>query len=105
MPIHITALEIERFKRLKLVTLAPTAEGLTVIGGRNGQGKTSVLDGIVYALGGEKRKPSEARRRGSKKPPVIRLELSNGLIIERKGKNSSLTVTDPKGLQGGQRVP
>ena len=104
MSIYITAIEIERFKRLKLVTLTPTAEGLTVIGGRNGQGKTSILDAIVYALGGEKHRPSEPRKRGSDKSPTIKLTLSNGLVVERKGKNTSLKVTDPKGLKGGQGV-
>lgn len=32
--------------------------GLTVIGGNNAQGKSSILDAILYALGGAKYKPS-----------------------------------------------
>ena len=104
MSVHILALEIERFKRLNLITMAPTAEGLTVIGGKNGQGKTSVLDAIVYALGGGQFKPTETKKRGAEKSPNIRLVLSNGLLVERKGKNSSLKVTDPEGLKGGQSV-
>ena len=103
-PVTITALQAERFKRLKAVQLKPTAKGLTVIGGKNRAGKTSVLDAIVYALGGEKRRPTDPKHRDAEEPPVIHLELSNGLIVERKGKNSSLTVTDPTGMKGNQTV-
>ena len=49
----INKLEIENVKRVRALTLEPSANGLTVIGGRNGQGKTSVLDAIAWALGGE----------------------------------------------------
>ena len=44
MSVKINKLEIENVKRIKAVKLEPTANGLTVIGGRNNQGKTSVLD-------------------------------------------------------------
>lgn len=104
MSVHLVTIQVENFKRVLVFRVTPTPKGLTVIGGANGSGKTTVLDAIVYALGGEKRKPSEAKNRDSKKPPHIRLELSNGLIVTRQGKNSSLTVTDPKGLRGGQGV-
>ena len=43
----INTLQIENVKRVKAVALSPTQNGLTVIGGRNGQGKTSVLDAIA----------------------------------------------------------
>jgi len=102
--IHITMLEAERFKKLNAVVLRPTPEGLTVIGGRNGQGKTSVLDAIVYALGGERYKPSEAHARGEGEPPEITIRLSNGLVVSRSGKSGSLRVTDPDGLKGNQGV-
>ena len=58
----ITRLEIENTKRIRAVTLEPAENGLTVIGGRNGQGKTSVLDAIAWALGGEKYRPSYSLR-------------------------------------------
>ncbi len=57
--IKITNLELENIKRIKAVQLTPSENGLTVIGGNNGQGKTSVLDGIARALGGDKFKPSQ----------------------------------------------
>ncbi|MEG0904534.1 MAG: AAA family ATPase [Lachnospiraceae bacterium] len=102
--IKINKLEIENVKRIKAVKIEPTKDGLTVIGGRNGQGKTSVLDAIAWVLGGEKYKPSQPEREGSVIPPNLHIVLSNGFVVERKGKNSSLKVTDPEGNKGGQQL-
>ena len=102
--LKINNLEIENVKRVKAVRLEPSASGLTVIGGKNGQGKTSVLDAIAWALGGNKFKPSTPDRDGSVIPPSLHIELSNGLVVERKGKNNSLKVIDPNGNKGGQQL-
>lgn len=102
--VTITNLQVENVKRVKAVELTPTQTGLTVIGGRNGQGKTSVLDAIAWALGGERFRPSEPHREGSVLPPRIRVQLSNGFIVERAGKNSDLKVTDPSGRASGQTL-
>ena len=104
MSVKINKLEIENVKRIKAVKLEPTANGLTVIGGRNNQGKTSVLDSIAWALGGENFRPSDATRDGSIIPPNLKIVLNNGLIVERKGKNSALKVTDPSGQKAGQSL-
>ena len=100
----INKLEIENVKRVRALSLEPAAQGLTVIGGKNGAGKTSVLDAIAWALGGDKYRPANAAREGSIIPPMLRVELSNGIIVERKGKNSALTVTDPRGEKAGQSL-
>lgn len=104
MGIKIARLEAENIKRIKAVTIEPTANGLTVIGGNNRQGKSSVLDSIAWTLGGNKYRPSEAQRQGSALPPNLRVVLDNGFIVERKGKNSSLKVTDPTGKKAGQQI-
>lgn len=104
MSVKINSLEIENVKRVKAVALEPTENGLTVIGGRNGQGKTSVLDAIAWALGGNKFAPSQPYREGSTIPPHLKIELSNGIVVERSGKNSSLKVIDPSGNKGGQAL-
>ena len=104
MSIKINTLEFENTKRIKAVKMSPSANGLTVIGGRNGQGKTSILDSIAWALGGDKYRPTAAERDGSVTPPMLRITLNNGLIVERKGKNSSLKVIDPDGNKGGQQL-
>lgn len=100
----INTLELENVKRIKAVRLEPTANGLTVIGGRNGQGKTSVLDAIAWALGGNKFRPTEPQRDGSVIPPHLKVTLDNGVIVERSGKNSALKVIDPTGNKSGQQL-
>lgn len=104
MSVKINKLEIENVKRIKAVKIEPTQNGLTVIGGRNNQGKTSVLDSIAWALGGDRYKPSQAHRDGSTIPPHLHIVMSNGLVVERKGKNSDLKVTDPNGQKAGQQL-
>lgn len=104
MPVTINTLEVENVKKVKAVSLTPSPKGLTIIGGKNGAGKTTILDSIVWALAGDRYKPSEAAREGSMTPPHIRLTLSNGLTVERKGKNAALTVTDPTGRRAGQQL-
>lgn len=100
----INNLEIENVKRVKAVVFQPTEKGLTILGGDNNQGKTSVLDAIAWALGGNKYKPSNPQREGSVTPPNLKITMSNGLVVERKGKNSALTVLDPQGNKGGQQL-
>lgn len=102
--IKINKLEIENVKRVKAVKIEPTANGLTIIGGNNNQGKTSVLDAIAWALGGNSFRPSQAQNSDSVIPPHLHIVLNNGLIVERKGKNSDLKVTDPEGSKGGQQL-
>ena len=104
MAIKINQLELENIKRIKSFAMHPSENGLTIIGGDNGQGKTSVLDAIAWALGGESYRPSKAQRDGSVTPPMLKIRMNNGLIVERKGKNSSLTVTDPSGQKAGQTL-
>lgn len=104
MNIKINTFQVENVKRVKAVALKPSANGLTVIGGKNGQGKTSVLDAIAWALGGDRYRPSNAEREGSTLPPHIKLELSNGLTVERSGKNSALKVVDTTGNRSGQQL-
>lgn len=102
--VKITSFEAENVKRIKAVQFTPSEDGLTIIGGKNANGKTSVLDSIVYALGGEKYRPKNFSRDGSAVPGKIRIELSNGLIVERSGKNATLKVTDPTGRKAGQKL-
>ena len=104
MAMKINKLEIENVKRVKAVRLEPAADGLTIIGGNNRQGKTSVLDAIAWALGGDRFRPSQAQREDSVIPPNLHIVMNNGLVVERKGKNSALKVIDPSGNKGGQQL-
>ncbi len=100
----INQLEIENVKRVKAVKLEPSKDGLTIIGGRNGQGKTSVLNAIMWGLGGDKFKPTIPKREDALTPPSIHIELDNGLVVERKGTNSTLKVIDSTGKKSGQKL-
>lgn len=104
MSVKITALEAENVKRIKAVALTPAPTGLTIVGGNNNQGKTSVLDALAWALGGDRFRPDAAQRDGAVAPAHLKVKLSNGVVVERKGKNASLTVTDPTGRRSGQQL-
>ena len=104
MSVKITALQAENVKRIKAVQIEPAPTGLTILGGNNNQGKTSVLDAIAWALGGEKYRPAAAARDGAVSPPHLKVALSNGIVVERKGKNGALSVTDPTGKRAGQTL-
>lgn len=104
MSVRIEALEVENVKRVKALAMEPSPSGLTVVGGRNNQGKTSVLDAIAWALGGDRMKPSNPKREGAAGDPRLKVVLNNGIVVERKGRNGSLKVTDPSGEKGGQAL-
>ena len=103
-PVKIASFELENVKRIKAVSITPTTDGLTVIGGRNAQGKTSVLDAIAWALGGNSFKPQNPNREGSTTPAKLKIELSNGLIVTRQGTSGTLKVVDPTGKKSGQTL-
>lgn len=104
MTVKIDSFEIENVKRVRAVSLTPTPTGLTIVGGKNNQGKTSVLDAIQWALGGDRFKPSEPHREGSAVPAHMKVTLSNGIVVERKGPSSALKVLDPSGNKAGQQL-
>jgi DNA repair exonuclease SbcCD ATPase subunit len=59
----IVRLSAENIKRLTAVEISPEGT-LVTITGKNGAGKSSVLDSIAYALGGKELVPAEPIRRG-----------------------------------------
>jgi len=103
MTVKINTLEIENVKKVKSVQM-DLKDGLTIVGGNNGQGKTTVLDAISFALGGQKFAPTEISNRDTVGSSNISLTMSNGIKVERTGKNSTLKVTDTTGKKGGQSL-
>lgn len=70
-PRTVVGLKAENFKRLVAVELHPTATGLVELRGRNGQGKSSVLDAIAAALGGARACPTKPIRDGESSAEVV----------------------------------
>lgn len=93
----IVALTAENVKRLHAVHITPDGNVVT-IGGKNGQGKTSVLDSIAMVLGGKGEAPPEPIRRGEKR---ARIEAKlDGLVVERVFKANGDTDLVVKGADG-----
>lgn len=88
---RIVELQAENFKRLKAVSIRPDAD-VVEITGRNGQGKTSILDAILGGLGGGRALPMKPIRAGQESA-VIRLDLGD-LKVTRRFKASE---TNAKG--------
>ena len=78
---RILSLKAENIKRLKVVEIYPHSN-VVALTGKNGQGKTSVMDCIWFALGGTDHIPSHPVRRGAEKG-VIQLDLGE-LVVTRE---------------------
>ncbi len=96
----VIQLTAEHVKRLTAVDITP-AEHVQVIGGRNAQGKTSVLDALWLALGGGAASKSTTRPiRDGEDSASVRLDLGD-LVVTRtwKGDKTTLTVTSADGAK------
>ncbi len=96
----IIQLSAENVKRLKAVKIRPDDGSLVIVAGDNGNGKSSVLDSIMYALGGTDKLPKQPVRKGEDKAKIV-VELSD-LIVTRTITASGggrLVITNKDGLQ------
>jgi len=96
---RIVRLEAENVKRISAVEITPTGDLIQISGG-NGEGKSSCLDSIWYALGGEKTLPAQPVRKGQEKASV-RLDLGE-IVVTRTftaAGGSTLTVQNAEGLK------
>ncbi|WBL18477.1 AAA family ATPase [Citricoccus sp. NR2] len=101
----IIRLSSTNYKRLKAVEITPEGNVIT-IAGKNGAGKSSVLDSITAALGGVDKKATPKPIRDGEDHAEIVLETED-LIVTRRftASGSTLTVTSrdgakyPKGQQ------
>lgn len=95
----IIRLSSTNYKRLKAVEIQPDPNGnLVIVAGKNGQGKSSVLDSITAALGGVNAKTTPKPIRDGEERAEIVLETED-LIVTRKftATGSTLTVKSPDG--------
>lgn len=89
-PLHVVELRAENVMRVKAVTVRPDGE-LVVVGGKNGQGKSSTLNAIEMALGGKGAIPPEPLRRGARKGKV-RIDLGEYVVERAFAANGSTTL-------------
>src|SRR5690349_20179627 len=100
---HVIRLVAANVKRLKAVDIRPNRH-MTVIGGDNAQGKTSLLDTFFWALAGKKAIPEKPVREGEERAE-IELELSNGLKVRRvvrPNRNTELHVYSGEGFRAAE---
>jgi DNA repair exonuclease SbcCD ATPase subunit len=95
--VKILRLTAENVKKLKVVDITANA-GMNQITGKNGSGKTSVLDSIWWALGGKDGIQAVPIRKGQEKA-FIRLDLGE-LIVERRFNASGTTTLSVKNSEG-----
>lgn len=93
----IIQLTAENIKKLKVIDITPS-ENVVEITGKNGSGKSSVLDSIYWALGGKDDIQDVPIRAGQEKAR-IRLDLG-AVIVERKFTANGTTTITVKNAEG-----
>jgi hypothetical protein len=95
---RILQLTTENVKRISAVTITPQG-GMVVIGGRNGQGKSSVLDSIAMAIGGAAVGCAKPLREGAARGKTV-LDLGD-LVVTRTytAAGGSLVVSNKDGAR------
>lgn len=93
---RLLKLEADNFQRLRVARVTPEG-AMTVIGGRNAQGKSSLLDAVEALLGGKKHTSKMPVRRGQPRAKVV-LELGDDPELQ------DLTVTRTFTPDGGGTI-
>lgn len=97
MSLQIINLQAENYKRLKAVNITPDGN-VVFIGGKNAQGKTSVLDAIWAALaGGDASRVTKQPIRDGEDSARVRLDLGEVVVTRRWSKDDAGTLTVESG--------
>lgn len=97
---RIVQLHAENFKRLGIVEITPDGN-LVTIGGKNGHGKSSVLDAIYVALKGRAVAPPKPIRKGEEKC-TIRLDLGELVVTRNFHEQDGKPYTDTIKVEDGE---
>lgn len=100
--LHIVNFEIENIKRVKVARIKPDGK-MVVIEGKNEQGKTSILDSIVYLLAGKKLMPDNPIRNGETTASIV-AEIGDYTIsrIWTSAETSTLKIVSKDGMTPGK---
>jgi len=96
----IIKLTANNIKKLKAVEITPKGD-VVIISGKNGQGKTNVLESIWYALAGSKDIPSEPIQKGKEKGD-IELDLGEYIVTRKFTKGGENTYLEVKNKEGAK---
>ena len=96
--LRVKRLEVRDFKRIG-VAVMECDEAWNVVGGRNAQGKSSLLDAIEGAMRGKKAMPAEPIRRGAERCEIV-ADLGE-IVVKRvtTAKTDRLVVTNAEGFE------
>lgn len=103
---RITAIEITDYKRVQKVAITPHADrSVVLIGGKNGQGKSSTLDALTAAFGGKRSQAADPVRHGAGEAAIY-VELDGGkLTIDRTIAPDGTTTLEVRDPEGAVRSP
>jgi DNA repair exonuclease SbcCD ATPase subunit len=101
-PAKIVKLDIQNIMRINAVHIEPDGN-VVVLGGRNAQGKTSVLDAISVAIGGLKLCPEVPIKEGEDEAEIV-LTLGD-MEITRKFKRKGDTFTSSLMVKNAEGQP
>ena len=97
----IVNLNIENIKKIKVVDITPGKDGAVIIEGKNAQGKSSIMDAISMAVGGEKLIPADPVRQGQERA-MIKLDLGD-VVVKRTFKQDGSSALEIK-TSAGEKV-
>lgn len=87
----ITSITVDNIKRISHAEVTPGTH-LFVVGGKNEQGKSTLLDAIEMAFGGKRVMPAKPVRDGSDSAEII-VELDDGYRVRQRHTPSGVTTT------------
>jgi len=102
----ITAVHIQNVQRIKDVRITPDADrSFILLGGKNAQGKTSILRALEAAVGGKRALSADPVRHGAEEGRIF-VELDGGeLTIERVIQPDGDSTLEVRDRLGGVKAP